>query len=248
MVGKQSAPSVSYRRGGWNPWNLCPSRSFLKCRPGGGYRAAAYITANYTAPPMRADLFVQQVSGAVSGRIQMAETFVEKLQKRRWTHEKGNIRSRVQAIGERMDFAGGLLRRQDRIQQALQEARDELRNVTDTLIPMSMREMGLCYKVYDLLICQIAVLSAMEDYLEQGGKSRGACLVYDAQGGLASDKLPDRFRFGLSDATLQGQVQELQYQAENSQCRCTWRSAVPIPKDENWFETGWRDFRHGKQK
>ena len=195
---------------------------------------------------MRADLFVQQVSDAVSGRIRMAETFVEKLQKRRWTHEKGNIRSQIRRIGERMDFAGGLLRRQDRIQQALQEARDELQNVTDMLIPMSMREMGLCYKVYDLLICQIAVLSAMEDYLKQGGKSRGACLVYDAQGGLPADSLPELFRFGLSDATLQGQIEELRYQAENGQCQCTWRAAVPIPKDENWFETGWRDFRHGK--
>ncbi len=223
-----------------------PGGASLNAGQVGGYRAAAYITANYTAPPMRADLFVQQVSDAVSGRIRMAETFVEKLQKRRWTHEKGNIRSQIRRIGERMDFAGGLLRRQDRIQQALQEARDELQNVTDMLIPMSMREMGLCYKVYDLLICQIAVLSAMEDYLKQGGKSRGACLVYDAQGGLPADNLPDLFRFGLSDATLQGQVQELRYQAENGQCQCTWRAAVPIPKDENWFETGWRDFRHGK--
>ena len=129
-----------------------------------------------------------------------------------------------------MDKACGLFRDASRIEHELQNAKLSLQNLATFFLPHAMLDLTLFFKNYDLLICQIAFLSAMLDYDRAAGKSRGSYLLYDAQGSLPHPKLEEMFRFAVADSTLAGQVQELWYDAKQLGCTIQWRPVRPIPK------------------
>ena len=96
------------------------------------------------------------------------------------------------------------------------------------------------YRYRDALICQLACLGAMADYIKQGGKSRGSALYRDADGQLPQG-LPELFRYQLDDGSRGNLVQLVHYRDES--CTYRWRPVRPLPDDDDFFENVWRDFR-----
>ena len=195
-----------------------------------GYRAAQHIVKPYPEAPMEIDAFVECIREGYHERIEMTEDFIRHLQRKIGEEEAISIRSVRQEIGKRMDKACGLFRDASRIEHELQNAKLSLQNLATFFLPHAMLDLTLFFKNYDLLICQIAFLSAMLDYDRAGGKSRGSYLLYDAQGSLPHPKLEEMFRFAVADSTLAGQVQELWYDAKQLGCTIQWRPVRPIPK------------------
>lgn len=65
------------------------------------------------------------------------------------------------------------------------------------------------YLLRDMLLSQRAYLTAMADYTDHGGKSRGSALYTDLTGGVKPfAQLPDTFTFAL-DETESPLIQEL---------------------------------------
>ena len=84
----------------------------------------------------------------------------------------------------------------------------------------------------DLLIAQQVYAAAMENYIIQGGGSRGSCIITDKN---------EIFSFLSDDGTLFSKIQEVRFIQQN--CHFTWEDVRPIPQNEDWFENVWREVR-----
>jgi hypothetical protein len=81
----------------------------------------------------------------------------------------------------------------------------------------------------------------MQDYIREGGKSRGSALYSDPAGKKPYPALPDAFTFALDDESRKGLIQEAKWNGGNP--GYAWRPARPIPKDDDFFENVWREYR-----
>ena len=92
-----------------------------------------------------------------------------------------------------------------------------------------------------MLICQEVYLSAFVDYLEHGGKSRGSALYTDFSGINSHESLPNLFSFSIDDGSRHDLVQEVIHRESTN--IFTWRDVRPIPQEDDFFESVWREFR-----
>jgi hypothetical protein len=89
-------------------------------------------------------------------------------------------------------------------------------------------------------------LSAIREYIQQGGQSRGSYLVSNDTGELPAARLADVFRYQLADDTLMSYICEASINFEDDwSCSFAWIPVRPIPQENYWFETLWADFRSG---
>lgn len=145
-------------------------------------------------------------------------------------------------LGQRMSRYGAHVRSQEGVAKALVEANEQMKRLREGHV-MNGRELKSWYRVRDLLVSQIVYLSAIEDYIRDGGGSRGSYLVYDQSGEMPIDCLPEEFRFVLDDGSRAVKVQEIWYEEES--CRIAWRNVRPIPEEDSWFENVWREYQQG---
>jgi len=129
------------------------------------------------------------------------------------------ILNQRQNYGKRMDNCGAFIRNADNIITAIDEIKSELdsfgkykvNNVTD-YIELSVN--------YDILTTQFIYLSAIMEYINNGGKSRGSYLI---NGDNAIDELHT------------DKVCYASYNGDTVKFR--WETVRPIPESEQWFET-----------
>ncbi len=215
-----------------------PGGSALNSGQVGSTRAAQYITANYSGEPMDWESFLQETGPALETKIRLGEALLAK------TDSESNVRQMRERIGRRTSDAGAHIRSLAGARAALEEAKGDLSAFREQTCLSSPPELYDAYQNLDLLITQIAYLSAIVDYIRQGGKSRGSYLIADPQGQLPAEGLEENFRFSVSDdAFLLDRIQEVSY--ENGSCSVHWRPVRPIPKEDSWFENVWADYRKG---
>ena len=101
----------------------------------------------------------------------------------------------------------------------------------------------LYYKLKDILYTQAAVLTAMINYSEIIGGTRGSSLCFDENGSLRKG-LEDTFRFTQESGKSYTKVQETVL-TENG-FACFWRDVRPIPDNDDFFENVWRQYRENK--
>lgn len=221
-AGEVSASHGVYRPGG----------TALNAGQVGSTRAAQYIAANRKGAPADSAVFAGQAAYAIADAITMGEAVFS---------DCDNVREIWDNAAKRMSRFGGAIRSIEDIAKAAEEVRDELMNFNKTVKVSSTS--GLCrvYRLHDMLLSQYVYLEAMIDYVRCGGKSRGSALYTDKNGTKPHDALPDIFTFTLDDDTRGDMVQEVIYQ--NSKCEFIWRKIRKIPKDDDFFENVWRNYR-----
>ena len=226
-VGEVSASHGVYRPGG----------SALNAGQVGSARAADYVAACRGGDPEEEPGFVDRTQACVRMAAELAAaagrnvagTAVQKL----WD-----------ATTERMSQFGSAIRSRDGILTALREVQTELTSFSDVVSVTAPSELSRLFRLRDVLICQYVYLSAMKDYIEQGGKSRGSALYTDPKGKKPYSVLPDAFTFCLDDGSRGGLIQEVSYQ--NGGCTFLWRPVRPIPENDDFFENVWRSYRENK--
>lgn len=194
-----------------------------------GLRASGFIVSQYRDEPMEIHTFVNEIREEYHQRIEMTDAFIAQLQ-RKQEDQAISIRSVRTEIGKRMDKACGLFRDASRIAYELKTAKESLNQLPFFFKPYAMLDLSLFFKNYDLLICQVAFLSAMLDYDRLGGQSRGSYLLYHPKGSLPHPKLEEMFRFSVSNSVLSGKIQEITYQPHSMECKISWRPIRPIPR------------------
>jgi len=227
-VGETNGSHGVYRPGG----------SALNSGQVGSTRAAEFIANCYREDTMPIEKFLEIVSEQIEAKFDLGRKFLSNLT------EKGNIFEIRHQIGERMDRKGAMIRSIEGAHSGAQEAKDALKRLPEVTRISSIDELPYAYQNYDLLLTQYVYLSAIANYIEKGGKSRGSYLVHNPNGEIPLPNLPELFRFSLDDGRLSKMVQEVYY--ENGECYFEWSPVKPIPKGDDWFENVWNDYRRGE--
>jgi succinate dehydrogenase/fumarate reductase flavoprotein subunit len=145
---------------------------------------------------------------------------------------------------KRMTLAAGAFRHGGRIKDALACTRELLGHFEEQVRIASPGDLPLAFRFKDTLICQYVYLSAMDDYITRGGKSRGSALYYHPAGTKAHPGLPEEFSCVPDRGEWGAMVQEILY--KDRDCIPSWRAVRPIPGEDDFFEKVWRGYRENK--
>ncbi|MFW6278855.1 MAG: FAD-binding protein [Bacillota bacterium] len=217
-----------------------PGGSALNSGQVGSTRAAQYIANRYQDDPLRVKEFYAKSQQQIREKIALGEAFLNnKAQK----STVGELRNR---IGERMNQSGAHIRSFEKAETAARNALRDLEDIENLTKLSSIDQLGTAFKNYDLLIAQYVYLSAVKNYIEQGGRSRGSYLVYDKQGNLPADNIAEEFRYTLQEGDLDQKVQETIFEKETNKCQFQWRQTRDLPEEKSWFENVWNKYRKGE--
>ena len=218
-VGEVAASHGVYRPGG----------TALNAGQVGSTRAAQYIAARRQGEP-EGD-FRELAADALNRMGALADAAMG---------EKGNVKELWQDAARNMSQWGAAIRDPEQIRNYAAQVGELQKEFAQKVKAASQVELSQVYRLRDMLISQGAYLTAMEDYVTQGGKSRGSALYTDPQGRKPYSQLPDAFTFALAEGKG-SLIQELWYEGED--CHIEWRSPRPIPEEDDFFENVWREFR-----
>ncbi len=146
----------------------------------------------------------------------------------------GIFRNRAEAA-RRMSFSAAFLRDIERVEDAIEK--------TGAALASFAKDHALSEREYlrdalvnrDILITQLVYLSAIRDYIADGGKSRGSYLVMKS----GCDPLMTPPELDTAHAAyVQNTVLKRDYTVES-----TFEPCRPIPESEQWFEKVWNRFR-----
>ena len=222
-VGEVAASHGVYRPGG----------SALNAGQVGSTRAAQYIAARRGGAPEHEDAFHREAARALTEMGNLAQqAFTE--------HDPAIYRLRNEA-GRRMSACGAAIRNSEAIAAYIAEIRAQLENLPAYATISESKDLAWLYRYRDTLISQQTYLSAMVDYLRQGGKSRGSALYTDPSGRKPFAQLPDTFTFTVDDGSRGDLVQEASW--KGGECTFQFRKVRPIPEDDDFFENVWRSYR-----
>jgi len=141
-----------------------------------------------------------------------------------------------------MSQNGGIIRDLEKISDTIVELKNTIGNIQNTHKLKSIYELPFAFQNRDIFITQFVYLSAIKDYIENGGKSRGSYLIVEENGEIDVAAFGGKLKFTLDDGNLSNRVQEIEYR--DGKTECSWRSVKAIPKTESWFEKVWYDFRN----
>lgn len=214
-----------------------PGGSALNSGQVGSLRAAQFIAARYREEPLSIEDFFHQAKNQIEKKLELGRRFLAHC------GSESNVTQIRRQIGERMTRAGAFIRSLQAAQEAAEEARQALSALPQITRLASVRDLPAAFQNWDLLIAQYVYLSAIVDYIKSGGNSRGSYLVYNPEGELPLNNLPEFFRFTLDDGHLTSYVQEVSYR--DGECNFEWRRVRPLPAGDHWFETVWNAYRRG---
>lgn len=235
-----------------------PGGAALNSGQVGATRAARYVSAERTQDPLGEPEFTAAAEPVVSDAVDLIARATE----RAASGTPDNTGDLLREVQELMSAKAGPVRSAASIDEALEQVHSWLAAYGETISADggSRRSINRTFLVRDILVTAYVYLSAMKDYVEHGGRSRGSVLYTDPSGdlpqvGYGDDAeqpldVPELFRFALDGGALDGEVQEASYRLDGDdpagQPEFRWRPVRPIPADDDFFENVWRDFReHG---
>ncbi len=206
-----------------------PGGSALNAGQVGSLRAAQYICAHPRA--VSPEAFHRASHEAVLRH----RKFCQKL-----LANENTVLATTREAMRTMSNLGGAIRNRENLQMGLEKTEATLAHFAETIGVDGPGMLCKAYKLKDILTVQQAVLRAMLDYEVTVGRTRGSSLIYDENGQLRPG-LPEDFRLRTQGDPVAGQVQELRKTADGYQI--TWRPVRPLPEEDDFFETVWRQYR-----
>ncbi|MBQ6479863.1 MAG: FAD-binding protein [Anaerolineaceae bacterium] len=224
-VGEAAASHGVYRPGG----------SALNASQCGSTRAAQYIANVSSVETHDHNVFLTLAKDAAREMIDLADGIKT---------EKGNVLDIMAKVMNDMSECGGAIRSNERILKLLDSIDNLLKNFATLVTYDESVQLRWVYRLRDILIAQKCYLSAMVNYNEESGMSRGSSLYTNLRGIHPHDKLPEAFTYLIDDGSRKDLIQEILYKDNN--VSFAWRKVRPIPKNDDFFENVWREFRKNK--
>src|SRR5690606_37361228 len=240
-----------------------PGGAALNSGQVGATRAARYVSAVRTEDPIDEAAFAAAAEPVVSDAVGLVARATERAASGT-PDNTGELLREVQVL---MSAKAGPVRSAASIDEALAQVHDWLSRYDDLVSAdaSSRRSINRTFLVRDILVTAYVYLSAVKDYVEHGGRSRGSVLYTDPDGELPrvgyGDRaqepldLPELFRFRLDGGALDGEVQEAAYVTDGDLPGEEWHAPVerdqgdpaglplfrwrpvrPIPADDDFFE------------
>ncbi len=216
-----------------------PGGSALNSGQVGSARAAQYIAARRQGEPDNTGESFEKIAGNA-----LSDT--EKLVSQVMVEKEGKVPARElwSRAAIRMSQFGAAIRNPQKIELAIMEVQEELLHLGDIICVKDGRELWRVFRLRDMLISQFVYLSAMKDYVDHQGKSRGSALYTDPSGQKPDPRLPEEFTFCLDNGSGADLIQEVSY--KNGKAGFQWRKVRAIPEDDNFFENVWRQYRENQ--
>ena len=213
-----------------------PGGSALNAGQVGSMRAAQHI-AKYGTGPLDIDTkeYLKNVLGQIKEKIQVSLEAMS---------EKSNVRGHLLEAQETMSEIGASIRDSGRIEEYRRVLKKKLKNFKAEVRIRDIGELPSLYRLYDVYLSQYVYLSAMANYQETGGKSRGSAMYHDAEGMKIFDGMDETFRFSLDDQGLDEKIQEIELTPEGTEA--FWRTRKPLPVEEDFFENIWKTYRENE--
>lgn len=208
-----------------------PGGSALNAGQAGSMRAAQYIARRRKQPPVKREEFLKLAEAKAEELMRLAGNAMG---------TESNIDELRERAVRRMSRAGGPVRNLKDIRQAVQAVKNDLENFEEMIRINEIAQLKKLFQLRDTLIAQFVYLSAMADYLENGGKSRGSALYHDEAGLKPHGMLDDGFRFIAEDPEETPLIQEVRMM--NGECCFSRRAAREIPQEDDFFENVWKSY------
>ena len=207
-----------------------PGGASLNAGQVGGLRAAMFIARRRRSSPPPLAAFTAVAEDAITGVLRFAhEIRVTAAERRRGPDA---VRAEIQ---QRMSRAGAHIRRIDVARAASREAWALCRELDRVSWAPDVAHIPAVFRNRDLCLAHAVYLSAITEYLERGGQSRGSYLVLDAD---------EAFALNPPDAFVDRHVLEICVD-QDLDLHKAWVPVRPIPQDDPWFETAWTSYRDG---
>jgi succinate dehydrogenase/fumarate reductase flavoprotein subunit len=216
-----------------------PGGSALNSGQVGAIRAAERIARRRAMPPA--------LSGFAAGcgaqvREQLAE-YARWLAAGEAAPRPREVRKEIQ---ERMSRAGGPLRSLAGCRESLAEAEALYARIQKQGIRCaSAGRLARASEERQLALTHVCYLAAISAYIERGGGSRGGCAVLDPAGPV---RIPDPVDgdFCLRPENLDMRSEILETHWRRGRCSVGAVPVRPLPQDDSWFETVWRERRQDR--
>jgi succinate dehydrogenase/fumarate reductase flavoprotein subunit len=207
-----------------------PGGASLNAGQVGALRAALLIANRRRDDPAANDAFMGSAAGQIAAVLGLARTF---------RHTPSNFRRGVSdmrhEIQRRMSKAGAHIRRLDTAREAARQAWAMCRSFDRHAWAADPGELPAVFRNRDLCLAHAVYLTAITEYLERGGQSRGSFLVAGEAGHWALNP-PGAF--------VDTRILEVSVDRDLAP-NMTWVPVRPIPEHEEWFETAWKAYRDG---
>jgi hypothetical protein len=142
---------------------------------------------------------------------------------------------------ERMDRAGGFIRRHDDVRAAIAEAEAELPTLlADGLSGLDVRACAEALRTRQLAFAHLVYLKAIDAQLDRAG-SRGGAIVIAPDGEPIAPCLGDAWRMAPEKAAARGEVALCRADASGN-VTVRYEPCRPIPTDVGWFERVWAEY------
>lgn len=214
-----------------------PGGSALNSGQVGSTRAAQYISSKFRDEPINTSEFYEIAKDQISSKIDFAKKLIGNMDK------ESNINKIRKMIGDTMNRQGAHIRSLNNTKKGIEETKEMIDQLDMRLKISSIHELPYGYQIVDMLITQYVYLSAIADYVEKGGRSRGSYLIEDESGILPVEGVEESFRFTLDNNNFKNKIQEVIY--KDGKCHFVWKDIKEIPKHESWFENVWNDYMKG---
>lgn len=205
-----------------------PGGSALNAGQVGSLRAAQYICSHERERPDRT-AFRSAADQRMNAHWKLRE---------RWLQGSQSVDQAITNARRRMSDCGGAIRDASQIDKALSQIRMELEKME--VHASTPAEVVKAYQLYDTLKTQLAVLTAMKDFSDTVGGTRGSALYTSPAGNLRAG-MEEIFRFSMADRAVDQRVQQVRL--TDDRCEVRWRQVRPLPEHDDFFENIWRRYR-----
>ncbi|MBE6730220.1 MAG: FAD-binding protein [Ruminococcaceae bacterium] len=213
-------------------------------RPGGSALNSGQVGS------LRASMYISQDKRELTNEIEFSEILKAALirQDNFLDNVKGgmeNVRDLIKLAQRKMSDCGAAIRNPEMMSAYLSEIKDELKNFEKKVKVGELRNLFLAYKLYDILYTQLATLTALIDFSETIGATRGSALYGDKNGELRNG-LDELFRFTVENGESFKKIQEVKLCEDKLSATTLWRDVRPFVDEEDFFENVWRRYREDK--
>ena len=209
-----------------------PGGSALNASQVGSLRAAQYISARADEYPMQAELFEKAAAGAVDEYFDLCAKLAEPGENKRSPKQ---LRTGYQ---KEMDGCAAFLRRRKEIGEQIVRCHGYLDSFTADTYAQSPVELIEAFINRDILVTQTVYLTAMAQYIDDGGRGRGSYMVDD--GSIRYDRCSTEGVVSELDEGRHAElVQEVRWNGGDVVAEMIPRR--PLPDAGAWFETVYND-------
>lgn len=212
-----------------------PGGTALNSTQVGSTRAAQFIYENCTNPPMDAESFGKAAEEDVRRCLRLIASVTQ--------NKDGQFPQPLRkGYQKRMDLCGAFLRNLPQVEEAIRECVRDIRELAGKTFAQTSSQLRDVFINQDILYTQYVYLSAIAEYIRQGGKSRGSYLIGERDLSHCSEL---GVITELDNGTFSDRVCTVAFDREKLLCTFSWEKVRPIPEGESWFETVYNQYiRH----